>query len=73
MMPCPRCQQAVEPTPVGYTWWGGAVGPRLIHHVECPGCRARYNRKTGRSNDTAIAIYLAVSLSIAIAIIYAIN
>jgi len=50
----------VDPQTVGFTWWGGFIGPKLINQVECPNCGGRYNGRTGRSNDTAIAIYLVV-------------
>ena len=66
---CPKCRKAVAPRSLGFTWWGGLVGPRLLDHVECPACGARYNGKTRRSNDTAIAIYLVVHV-VLIAVVY---
>ena len=62
-VPCPRCRQAVG-MPVGFTWWGGVLGPKLFHHVRCPACQYEYNGKTGASNSTAITIYLIVGLII---------
>ena len=59
--PCPSCGN-VYAKRAGFTWWGGALGPRLFNHVHCLRCRQGYNGKTGKSNDTAIAIYLIVSL-----------
>ena len=59
-MTCPRCRQDVEPIQLKFTWWGGALGPRLLSHVECPQCRARFNGKTGADNTGAIAIYSVV-------------
>lgn len=59
-MQCPKCQQDVAPLPVGFTWWGGLIGSKIINHVECPMCRARFNGRTGQSNDAAIAIYMIV-------------
>lgn len=35
-----------------------------MSHVKCGGCGAGYNGKTGKSNDTAIAIYVGVSVVI---------
>ena len=29
-MQCPKCQQDVEPNPVGFTWWGGLIGSKII-------------------------------------------
>lgn len=60
-MTCPGCQSALEPKPVGFTWWGGLLGAKLLHHAECPACHARYNANTGRSNNAAIALYLVVA------------
>ncbi len=61
-MPCPQCGAAGvgDISPVRYTWWGGVVGPRLLHHVKCVRCGTTYNGATGRSNGGAIAGYLAV-------------
>ena len=56
---CPKCSQQTA-TRLGYTWWGGALGPRLLTHVKCGGCGTTYNGKTGRSNNTAIAIYMVI-------------
>jgi hypothetical protein len=49
------------------------IGPKLISHVECPNCGTRYNGKTGRSNNAAIAIYLAVAGALTLAVVYAIS
>jgi hypothetical protein len=69
-MICPKCAQDVEPTPIAFTMWGGAVGPKLLSHVECPRCQARFNGKTGQSNDQAIRIYIAVLTIIALLFMY---
>jgi hypothetical protein len=49
---------------VGFTWWGGMIGPAILSHVRCGRCGAAYNDKTGQSNTTAIIIYSVVVLSI---------
>jgi hypothetical protein len=59
-MVCPKCQHDVTPSPVGFTWWGGLIGSKIINHVECPGCHSRFNGKTGKDNTSAIAIYMVV-------------
>lgn len=56
---CPRCQSPNTYKP-SFTWWGGILGPWLFNHQICRGCGFGYNRKTGKSNTTAIAIYFAV-------------
>jgi len=57
---CPRCRLDVEPRPVGFTWWGGLVGPRLLSHVECPSCGARFNGKSGQDNTSGIVLYCLI-------------
>ena len=61
--PCPSCRCPYAKR-VGFTWWGGVLGPKMLTHVKCIQCGQAYNGKTGKSNDTAIAIYLVVSLVI---------
>lgn len=70
-MQCPACQSAAEPRQVGFTWWGGLIGAKLLHHVECVQCGARFSGRTGRSNNTAIAVYMIVISVIALAVTYA--
>lgn len=69
---CYQCQ-AQTAVPVSFTWWGGALGPRIFSHVKCGSCGATYNGKTGQSNTAKIAIYLVVMNAIAIAVIVAMN
>lgn len=57
--PCPRCSSTQAKT-VGFTWWGGIIGPSLLTHVKCQGCGTAYNGKTGKSNTTAILVYCIV-------------
>ena len=64
---CPKCGSTGH-KPVTFTWWGGLLGPKMLNHVKCLACGYCYNGKTGRSNDTAIAIYVAVAFVIAAAI-----
>jgi len=72
-MLCPGCQHDVTPSPVGFTWWGGLLGSKLLKHVECPKCRVRFNGTTGRSNNTAIAMYLMVAGLLAVIVGYTIT
>ncbi len=66
--PCPKCGYT-EPQKVGYSWWGGVVGPAILTHVKCPQCGTTYNGKTGKSNTPAIVIYSIVVGLIAIGIV----
>lgn len=66
---CPKCgSQSV--TPVKYTWWGGVLGPRMLHHTKCESCGYRYNRKTRKSNTTSIIIYSVVIFAAAFIALY---
>ncbi|WP_310411361.1 hypothetical protein [Chamaesiphon sp. OTE_8_metabat_110] len=63
--PCPKCASD-RAAAIGFTWWGGIVGPKMFTHVKCTKCGTTYNGKTGKSNQMAIAIYLSVSTVVAI-------
>ena len=58
---CPTCGNPFA-SKIGFTWWGGMLGPSLFTHVKCCRCGNAYNGKTGKSNNTAIAIYVTVSM-----------
>ena len=62
---CPGCQSQTA-SRLNFTWWGGALGPRLINHVKCGACGVTYNGKTGRSNNRSIAAYLIIVNAVAI-------
>lgn len=68
-VPCPRCQRP-GPKKVGFTWWGGVLGPKMLSHVKCEGCGLAYNGKTGQSNDSKIAIYMVVTFVISLIILF---
>ncbi len=57
--PCPKCGSA-DSTLARFTWWGGALGPRVLTHVKCPSCSHKYNGKTGKDNTAGIVIYSLV-------------
>jgi DNA-directed RNA polymerase subunit RPC12/RpoP len=61
---CPNCGQSNAKN-VGFTWWGGAIGPRMMTHVKCQNCGTEYNGKTGKSNQTTILIYFLATFAIA--------
>ena len=56
---CPKCNLR-QATPLSFTWWGGVLGPKLLSHVQCTQCGAKYNGKTGKSNLAAIVTYQVV-------------
>lgn len=68
--PCPNCGCTFA-TKVGFTLWGGVLGPWLFTHVKCQQCQTAYNGKTGKSNTTAIVMYVVVSLLLVLAVVAA--
>jgi len=68
---CPKCQN-VYATRIGYTLWGGALGPWMFTHVRCCQCRTAYNGKTGRSNLTNIVLYMTVPAMVGFVFVLAI-
>lgn len=67
---CPKCG-GDRIKKVGYTWWGGFIGPRLFTHVKCIRCNTTYNGKTGKSNTTPIIIFSIIAVVIGIIIVIA--
>lgn len=65
---CPWCRCPGRADRVSFTWWGGLVGPAILCHVKCRNCRKCYNGRSGKTNDTAIAIYFGVGLVIGLAV-----
>ncbi|AFY91336.1 hypothetical protein [Chamaesiphon minutus] len=70
--PCPNCASEKAEL-ISFTWWGGIVGPKMFTHVKCTQCGTTYNGKTGKSNQTAIAIYVGVSTVFAIVVVTALT
>jgi hypothetical protein len=66
---CPNCDAPGDATQVSWTLWGGLVGPWLLTHVRCNRCGYCYNGKSGKSNTTAIILYIVVPIIIAMPLI----
>jgi len=64
---CPKCN-GTSIKKVKWTWWGGALGPALIHTTKCETCGYTFNGNTGKSNTTAIVLYSIIIFIIAIII-----
>ena len=62
---CPNCGSN-NYTSVDYTWWGGAIWPKLFHHVKCLKCGTHFNSKTGDYNTKNIIITQVVGIAIVI-------
>jgi len=66
---CPQCgSEAVSP--VKYTWWGGLLGPKILHHTRCQTCKYTYNGKTRKSNTAAIVVYTVVFTGLAAVVFF---
>ena len=66
---CPKCNGR-SISKVKYTWWGGVLGPKLLHHTKCEDCRYTFNNKTGKSNTPGIIIYSVILFAVAFAAYY---
>lgn len=68
--PCPKCGSTTGQK-VGYTWWGGFLGPLVMNHTKCLSCGTTYNGKTGKSNTVPIVVYNVVILVVVLVFIVA--
>ena len=68
---CPQCKSPNVNRPA-FTWWGGALGPKILSHAVCRACGFGFNWKTGQSNRTGIAIYMGVVLVISLVVVVAV-
>jgi len=66
---CPQCGSA-NINKVKYTWWGGVLGPKLLHHTKCSDCKFLYNSKTRKSNTTGIIVYSVILFAIAFVVFF---
>lgn len=57
----------------GFTWWGGAIGQKIISHVKCNDCSRTFNAKSGKSNTPAIIVYQVVVGTIVVGILIALR
>jgi len=71
-VPCPSCG-GTDITMPSFTWWGGAIGHRILSHVKCNGCGTTYNAKSGKSNTPAIIAYQVVVFAIALGVFFALR
>jgi uncharacterized protein (DUF983 family) len=67
--PCPKCNNSVAER-LKFTWWGGALGPKILTHVKCGACGMKYNGKTGRDNTTGIVVYSIIAGVISFALLF---
>ncbi|MCX6665465.1 MAG: hypothetical protein NT038_05325 [Euryarchaeota archaeon] len=58
--PCPKCGSS-DLYKVEYSWWGGLVGPALVHQVRCKKCGKIYNGATGTDITKKIIIFIIIA------------
>jgi hypothetical protein len=66
---CPECGCPGHADKVGFTWWGGLIGPAILCHVRCRKCNTCYNGRSGESNSTAIIIYTVCVLVLSLVLV----
>ena len=57
---CPRCN-GKNIHKIEYSWWGGLIGPALVHQVRCNDCGKTYNGVTGTDITKKMLIYVLIS------------
>jgi hypothetical protein len=66
---CPQCGSS-DIKSIKYTWWGGLIGPKLLHHTKCNSCKFLYNSKSRKSNTNGIILYFVITFVIVFAIFF---
>lgn len=62
---CPGCGTAGLYQP-SFTWWGGAIGHRVMGIEKCPSCKRWWVKKTGQPGGARIAIYTGAGVVLGI-------
>jgi len=60
---CPRCSSN-DINKVEYSWWGGLIGPVLVHQVRCKKCGMTYDGATGTNITKRVGRYIAIVIII---------
>lgn len=68
MKACPRCKSS-DVHKVEYSWWGGLIGPGLVHQVRCKECGMTYDGVTGTNITKRVSTFITVVLVIFIIIV----
>jgi hypothetical protein len=56
---CPGCGGGPLSQP-SFTWWGGAIGHRVLGLERCDACAKWWVKKTGQPGGNRITIYVVV-------------
>jgi len=68
MKACPRCKSS-DVHKVEYSWWGGLIGPGLVHQVRCKKCGLTYDGATGTNITKRVSAFITVGLIISVIIV----
>lgn len=63
---CPKCGASTA-VKVNFSWWGGALAPRIFHMVKCTECKTQYNGRTGGRLTKTALLYQLVILALILA------
>jgi len=58
---CPQCGSD-DIQKVEYSWWGGLIGPALVHQVRCKKCGKTYGGVTGTNITNKIEIFFVIMI-----------
>jgi hypothetical protein len=65
---CPRCGSG-DVHKIDYSWWGGLIGPSLVHQVRCKQCGKTYEGVTGTTITKKVSTYFLVMIIISIILV----
>jgi hypothetical protein len=68
MKVCPRCGSN-DVHKVEYSWWGGLIGPGLVHQVQCKKCGKTYDGSTGTNITKKASTFITIALIIYLIIV----
>lgn len=68
MKACPRCKSS-DVHKVEYSWWGGLIGPGLVHQLRCKKCGMTYDGVSGTNITKRVSAYITVGLVISFIIV----
>ena len=68
MKVCPRCGSS-DVHKVEYSWWGGLIGPGLVHQVRCKKCGKTYDGAAGTNITKRVSTFITIVLIISFIII----
>ena len=62
---CPGCGGGPLADP-SFTWWGGAIGHKLLGVEKCQACKRWWVKKTGQPGNRRVAIYAGIAFGVGV-------